>query len=601
MGTGHSVDTPIRVAPFGISSVISIVDDTLLEKIRRYYDRRFDLPHKAINRTQEDSRAKRITGYLETVREIVQLKMEAIKALPFFAENDKKKYFDLLPESSPLKRAYRQLLSMRAGTQRDEAEKGLTSQMEPGSIDVNIMVKIDKMNSDSKGRPLGEEFSDAKAALRGYALSSLNSCIVFSAGMNQALFNYITRFRDFYRNEIGEVKKRIIIKVSDFRSAMIQGKLLAKKGLEVHEFRIESGLNCGGHAFASNGILLPKLLQEFKEKRDLLTAEFRPLVQAYYAMMGWPYPPAAREERPLVTVQGGIGTHGEMSRLQKDFDMDRTGWASPFLLVPEATCVDDETRELLRQANEEDLYLSNVSPLGVPFNNIRESGSEKFTRLNAKIGKPGSSCPKGFLISNTEFTIHPVCLASSQFQQSKLSALESQTLSNEERQKARAQIEEKVCLCDHLGNGALIALGLTNGHPMPQAICPGPNIAWFDRIYTLKEMVDHIYGRGESLVSDGRPHMFAKEIVMSVDYFEILVRQCRYSAREIKTLSEYYENLVSGMDFCLALASRTPFKGENLASIPPCVDEQKKRLQGLYGRFEELTGACPVALTGEKV
>ena len=34
MGTGHSVDTPIRVAPFGISSVISLVDDLLLEKIR---------------------------------------------------------------------------------------------------------------------------------------------------------------------------------------------------------------------------------------------------------------------------------------------------------------------------------------------------------------------------------------------------------------------------------------------------------------------------------------------------------------------------------------------------------------------------------------
>ena len=30
MGTGHSIDTPIRVAHFGISSVISLVDDLLL-------------------------------------------------------------------------------------------------------------------------------------------------------------------------------------------------------------------------------------------------------------------------------------------------------------------------------------------------------------------------------------------------------------------------------------------------------------------------------------------------------------------------------------------------------------------------------------------
>ena len=45
--------------------------------------------------------------------------------------------------------------------------------------------------------------------------------------------------------------------MSDFRSALIQGKFLAKKGLEVAEFRIESGLNCGGHAFATDGHLMP--------------------------------------------------------------------------------------------------------------------------------------------------------------------------------------------------------------------------------------------------------------------------------------------------------------------------------------------------------
>ncbi len=45
MGTGHSADTPIRVAHFGISSVISLVDDILLETIRKYYCQRFNLPY----------------------------------------------------------------------------------------------------------------------------------------------------------------------------------------------------------------------------------------------------------------------------------------------------------------------------------------------------------------------------------------------------------------------------------------------------------------------------------------------------------------------------------------------------------------------------
>ena len=273
MGTGHSADTPIRVAPFGISSVISLVDDILLEKIRRYYSEMYNLPYFKIPRDEKDGRAKRITAYLDTVREVVAIKMEAIRKQPFFVLNDKKKYFELLPDESLLKKAYTKLLKMAAGSEREALEKDLTHKMYPGSIDVNIMVKLDRTNFNGNGHPLPDEFSDAKAALRGYADSSLSSGIVLSAGMNQSLFNYMTRFRDFYRNKWGEIKKKIIIKVSDFRSALIQGKVLARKGLEISEFRIESGLNCGGHAFPSNGNLLPALLREFKEKREQLAEE----------------------------------------------------------------------------------------------------------------------------------------------------------------------------------------------------------------------------------------------------------------------------------------------------------------------------------------
>ena len=69
-----------------------------------------------------------------------------------------------------------------------------------------------------------EEFSDSKAALRGYARSKAESSIIFSAGINQSLYSYISEFKDFYRDKNGEIKKKIILKVSDFRSALIQGK-----------------------------------------------------------------------------------------------------------------------------------------------------------------------------------------------------------------------------------------------------------------------------------------------------------------------------------------------------------------------------------------
>ena len=586
MGIGHSVDTPIRVAPLGITSVISLVDDILLEKIRKYYSEKYGLPYVKLPGNEEDGRAKRITAYLETVREIVRIRMEDIREQPFFEVNDKGKYFDLLAEETPMKREYNKLLKMKAGPERNALAKDLTRRMQPGSIDVNIMVKLDCINPDNNGNLLSE-FSDAKSALRGYAKSGLRSSIVFSAGINQGLFKYMTRFRDFYGDETGEIKKKIILKVSDFRSALIQGRFLAKKGLKVYEFRIESGLNCGGHAFPCNGNLLPCHLRDFKEKRELLTTEFQTLIRKYYKNMGWKYPEPSLNSRPLITVQGGIGTHGEVRRLREDFSMDLTGWASPFLLVPEATCVDAPSRKLLKHAVDEDLYLSDVSPLEIPFSNLRKTGSEIWTRNMVARDKPGSPCPNRFLVSNTEYTETPICLASRQYQKMKLEEIKNMKVSDGDKERLCRKVVEKTCICNHMGNGALIALGIAKEKSAPQSISPGPNIAWFNKIYTLKEMVDHIYGRGLSLVSSERPHMFAKEIVMYVDYFEKQVTHCTYTPKEIRTLEAFKKNLKEGMDLCLRIAQKQPYQGENLASIPPCVERQRTRLKSIYANFEK--------------
>ncbi|MGD9082277.1 MAG: hypothetical protein PVJ50_00260 [Desulfobacterales bacterium] len=586
MGTGHSVDTPIRVAPLGISSVISLVDDLLLEKIRKYYTSKFNLPYVKIPRDAEDGRAKRITAYLDTVYKIVLEKMEEIRQQPFFKDNNKRKYFELLPEESFLKKKYKMFLNMKAGNERDALEKDLTSHMKPGSIDVNIMVTLDRLHFDKNGDLLGDEFSDAKAGLRGYANSCLESGIVYSAGFNRRLFSYMTKFKDFYRDKIGRIRKRIILKVSDFRSALVQGKFLAQKGLEVYEFRIESGLNCGGHAFASNGILLPVLLKEFKEKRKSLMSEFQPLIQKYYKKMGWDYPKSSLNDRPLITVQGGIGTHGEVRRL-KEFDIDRTGWASPFLLVPEVTRVDATTRELLRQAREDDLYMSDVSPLGIPFNNVRKTGSEIWTQKRVAKGRPGSPCPKQILVSNTEFTQKPICLASREYQKTKLKEIDKLDISADEKSRRYKKVMEKTCICDHLGNGALIDLGIAQEKNSPQSICPGPNIEWFDKFYTLEEMVDHIYGRGSSLVSSKRPHMFAKEIVMYVNYFERMVADSSLTPSTIKALLEFKNNLEAGLDFCLEIANKPPNPDENLASISDVVERERVRLKSICNGFEK--------------
>ena len=104
MGIGHSVDTPIRVAPFGISSVISLVDDLLLEQLRHYYSRGNGLPWTAIPREAKDGRAKKNHRLSGPGPAPGDRRMEAIRREPFFRNNDKDAYFQLLPEESPLRR-----------------------------------------------------------------------------------------------------------------------------------------------------------------------------------------------------------------------------------------------------------------------------------------------------------------------------------------------------------------------------------------------------------------------------------------------------------------------------------------------------------------
>jgi hypothetical protein len=588
MGTGHSIDTPIRVAHLGISSVMSIVDDILIEKVCKYYSEKFSIEFKEVSRKDPYARSIRITEYLNLVEKIVNRKLDEIKHLPFFSENEKTKYFELLPDDSFLKKKFKIFLTLPDGLEKTRISKELTDSMRAGSIDVNIMSKVDRINYARDGSLLSDEFSDAKAALRGYAESNLSSSIVFSAGFNRSLLSYITQFKDFYRDQSGELKKKIIIKVSDFRSAMIQGKFLAMKGLEVSEFRIESGLNCGGHAFASQGYLLPSILQEFKDKRNQLATEFKPLIKSYYEKQKLNLDESAFNYEPLVTVQGGIGTSGEAERLIKDYGCNSTGWGSPFLLVPEATCVDDETLTLLMNAEKEDLYLSGASPLGVPFNNLKNTGSEKWTKARAAAGKPGSPCPKGFLISDTHYTDKPICTASRQFQAKKIEDISSIDVADSDKENLKDSLYEIVCLCDHLANGALIKLGIAPKTKAPQSICPGPNIVWFNRQYSLKEMIDHIYGRRESLVSSDRPHMFYQEVELYVNYYQKLVGTMGDSPSEINYLKSFKENLEEGIELVLNISKNTAYPDENLKSIPDLVKVQLNRLRDIYSEKKQI-------------
>jgi hypothetical protein len=578
MGTGFSIDTPLRVARFGIASVMSVVDDTLIERVRRRYCQLLGVAYEPIPARAPDSRARRITAWLDFVADQIDAHMAHVKGLPFVTGNDKTKYFELLPGDSPLRRAYDALVTAQEGSDMARTAAELTESMVSGSADVNIMTKLDRVHYDHQGVAFGPEYADAKSALRGFANSRIESNLVLSAGMNPTLFGYLESFPDFYRDGEGRIRKGIILKVSDFRSALVQGKFLAKKGIEIRECRIESGLNCGGHAFATDGELLGPILQQFRDGRGTLAETFEPMVRQYYLKKGLPY--VGQPQAMRVTVQGGIGTFGEVRRLHDHYGVDATGWATPFLLVPEATALDDVTRRQLAAAKEEDLYLSNVSPLGVPFNNLRGSSSEVWTARLIDEGRPGSSCPRGYLSSNTEFSTEAICTASREYQKAKLESLGFSTPPRSDTADPRIRaVYDKTCICSHLGNGALIDLGI--GRPsLPVAVCPGPNIAYFDRLYSLREMVDHIYGRGPSLVPGSRPHMFANELAMNVDQFVRLAEGLAPGdSRGLARLATTKANLDGGLEHYRALVKTSPFVAENLASLGQAIDLEGARVE----------------------
>ena len=564
MGLAYTIDSPIRVAQYGISSVVSIADDDLIEKMRNFYSTKFNIPYEEISQKFHDYRAERITSYLNLVDKIVKEKFETFKTELAESKTALENFMSMLPNTSDIKKGFQNLLDDGISF-KENIQSYIESHLFPGEIDVNIMTKLDKDNF-IKNEQLPIEFNDAHAALRGFANSNLESSVVLSAGMNPRLYSYFENFKDFFPNEKNELKKKIILKVSDFRSAMIQGNFLAKKGLWVSEYRIESGLNCGGHAFATDGLLLGTILEEFRQKKEQLVQSAHYLMIKALQLKNQAFP-----ENPLelkITVQGGVGTAEEHEFLLDQYKVDSVGWVTPFLLVPEATSVDQETRNLLMKAKEDDLYLSHISPLGVPFNTLRGTSNEILKQKRIHENKAGSSCPKKFLALSKEYDPHGICTASKKYQDIKLAELENvkNTLSADAFEKSKIKITEKSCLCVGLANASYLENDIKiKGQAQGVVICPGPNMAYFDHEVSLKEMLQHIYQGKTILTTNDRPNLFVKELKMYVDYFrnEIETISGEVSANQLKKWNSFKTNILDGIEYYQNLFSSTfYFKAE---------------------------------------
>lgn len=547
MGTGFTLDTPLKVAPLGMDSVISIVDDVLIENLRKMYCEKFELPYKEITAKMEDFRAKRITSYLNLLQDLSKKRFQEIRDSANHWGQEIQDYISMLPNGQDILDQIDE--KYHISSSKDEIKKWLDQHIKMGSIDVNIMTKLDKVNYKD-GEALPDKYNDAHAALRGFANSDLESSVIFSAGMNPRLYSYLEKFDDFFPDQNGAIKKKIILKVSDYRSALIQGKFLAKKGLWVSEFRIESGLNCGGHAFATDGFLMGPILEEFRINRnDLKNTMFDLLVKGL--THNEKIVPKTQPEM-RITAQGGVGTGKEHQFLIDQYELDAVGWGSPFLLVPEATTVDEKSMEQLMKAEEEDLYLSNISPLGVPFNNLRGNTKDVEKEEKIKSGRPGSACPKAYLALTRTDDNRTVCTASRQFQRKEIEKLDKDQLSKEAYDQAYTKIVEKSCICVGLGEAVHQVNEIDKGRdPKGVSICPGPNMAYFSKIMSLRQITDHIYDRMDVLKRKYRPHVFVKELHLYLDYLKNQVEETKfeYNQRKEKYLLGFTQNLNNGLDY----------------------------------------------------
>ncbi len=292
------------------------------------------------------------------------------------------------------------------------------------------------------------------------------------------------------------------------------------------------------------------ILEEFNNNRALLVESMQEVFIKALTEKGRVIP---EKQLPIkVTAQGGVGTSEEHQFLIDHYKVDSVGWGTPFLLVPQAVNVDKDTLDKLKFAKENDLYLSNISPLGVPFNSLRGNTKDIEKTFLIKGGKPGSLCPKKNVALNNEFTQRGICTASRQYQELKLKELDGESISKEEYKAKYDRIVEKSCICVGLGTSALLVNKLdTKREGEGVSVCPGPNMAYFSKKMKLKEMIDHIYGRANVISRQDRPNMFIKELNIYIDYLKNKIAEAGSlrTPKQDKYFSSFISNLQDGIDY----------------------------------------------------
>ncbi len=218
------------------------------------------------------------------------------------------------------------------------------------------------------------------------------------------------------------------------------------------------------------------------------------------------------------------------------------------------------------------------------FNTLRGNTQDGIKHAKIDSGRPGSSCPKQFLVSNKEYTDRAICTASRQYQRIKIKELDAnEDISNADRKTTLHKIMDKSCICVGLGTSAMrVANFDVKGEGV--SICPGPNLAYFSTVVSLQQMVGHVYGNAKVALSTHRPNMFMKELKMYIKHLKERMDGITEATtnRQLKGLADFQSNLMDGVHYYQELADSMMNRAEDSATkIKQDIEELKMELMGL--------------------
>ncbi|MEX0929653.1 MAG: hypothetical protein WDZ53_09620, partial [Balneolales bacterium] len=134
----------------------------------------------------------------------------------------------------------------------------------------------------------------------------------------------------------------------------------------------------------------------------------------------------------------------------------------------------------------------------------------------------------------------------------KLKVLAQQDLPKDEYERRYREVTEKLCLCEGLETSVIkqngISLKSTNA---ATAVCPGPNLAYFSAVYSLTDLINHIYGRLDVIKGTVRPHLFIKELGLYIDYFrnELIKSLPLTNPKQARYFDKFKFNLMAGITY----------------------------------------------------